>query len=66
MAGDAASVRCAPDSPLFGSVRDREYAERFADTLAMHAKGFLAPALGSKRFALGESGRRVLARASPR
>jgi hypothetical protein len=54
------------DSPLFGSVRDREYPELFADTLAMHAKGFLASALGSKRFGLGESGRRVLARASPR
>ena len=54
------------DSPLFGSVSDREYAELFADTLAMHAKGFLASALGSKRFALGESGRRVLAQASPR
>ena len=54
------------DSPLFGSVRDREYAELFADTLAMHAKGFLASAAGSKRFALGEAGRQVLARASPR
>jgi ATP-dependent DNA helicase RecQ len=54
------------DSPLFGSVEDREYAELFADTLAMHAKGLLASAAGSKRFVLGESGRRVLARASPR
>jgi ATP-dependent DNA helicase RecQ len=54
------------DSPLFGSARDREYEELFADTLAMHAKGFLASAPRSKRFALGESGRQVLARASPR
>jgi ATP-dependent DNA helicase RecQ len=47
-------------SPLFGSVKDRSYEDLVADALAMYAKGFLAVVAGSKRFALAESGRRIL------
>jgi hypothetical protein len=46
---------------LFGALQDRSDEELTADILAMHAKGFLAPVSGSRRLALAESGRRVLA-----
>jgi hypothetical protein len=59
------AVRARPElaaSPLFGSVADRSYEDLLADTLAMHAKGFLVPVAGSRRLAPSESGRQALAR----
>jgi hypothetical protein len=48
-------------SELFGALGDRDHEELTADALAMHAKGFLTPVSGSRRFGLTESGRHVLA-----
>ena len=49
------------ESELFGALGDRSYEELTTDVLAMHAKGFLRPVSGSRRFGLAESGRQVLA-----
>jgi ATP-dependent DNA helicase RecQ len=59
------AVRAHPElaaSPLFGSVAERSYEDLLADTLAMHAKGFLVPVAVSRRLAPSESGRQALAR----
>ena len=58
------AVRAYPhlaESGLVGAVKDRSYEDLIADTLAMHSKGFLTPAAGSRRFGLAESGRQALA-----
>ena len=62
-ARDSDAVREHPrlaESPLFGSLRDLSYGDLVADTLAMHAKGFLAAA-DSRRLILDAAGRRTLA-----
>jgi ATP-dependent DNA helicase RecQ len=58
------AVRAHPhlaESGLFGTVKDRSYEDLVADTLAMHAKGFLTPAADAQRLGLAESGQRALA-----